>query len=109
MASKKNNTFLLGAKPETLIVTGGPNDWDMWLCLRGTKSEVSFYTERPVQFPGFSDCATFFAGRIETLEKERWMPDEMWYVEGVTRKGSVSIDFKGKYDVSTRRGEFRFL
>jgi len=108
MASKKNSAFLLGGELEKLVVTGGPNDWDLWLCLRGTLKEVSFYTDRPVQFPGFSDCATFFSGKIQMLVNEGVCRD-IWHVEGIARKGSVTLRFKGKYISSTRHGEFTFF
>ena len=110
MAQNTENTvFALGKSQGSIAVVGGPNDWDLWLCLRGTKPEVSFYTgARPVCIPPFTDAATFFAGRIHLLSRVA-LSDDAWDVEGLLRKGPSKVLFKGRYNTQTRIGEFEFV
>ena len=79
----------------------------MWLCLRGTIGEVSFYTARPVKFPPFTDIATFFAGQVTLLRKSNGIED-IWYVEGIARKGRHRVSFRGTYNSNIRKGVFEF-
>lgn len=107
MTHTMTETFELGVSTGYITTTGGPNDWDMWLCLRGTIDEVLFYTDRFVRFPPFRDTAKFFSGWITLLRKSNGIKG-IWYIEGIAKKGLHRVSFQGTYNSNNREGVFEF-
>jgi|GEM_PF-5329600 hypothetical protein len=111
MASE--NEYVIGETEEELTVKGGPNDWDMWLCLRGTYRDVTFYTGSvPVRIPPFTDSATFFSIRVRVMGALDGVlyprTAEEYRIEGFGNKGGHFFVATGTFNVQSRHGKFTF-
>ena len=113
MAQKEAGTFDLGSSTGSVEITGGPNDWDMWLCLRGTTHEVCFHTgDRPIRFVQFAGGgATFFSAKISSMEAEPFSRarGDIWTIKGRVVKGNYSYYFSMVYDSQYRKGKVEFF
>ena len=102
--------YSIGVDRGTLETTSGPSDWDMWLCLRRTLHDVTFYTRQPVIFPPFKDSSTFFSVRIKKLERYGNIGDNaIWKFHGSAYKGGHSIECRGSYNSDNRKGIVTFF
>ncbi len=108
MAQKE--VFRLGENCEEVIsVVNGPNDWDLWLCMRGTIREVSFDVDRPISIPPFTDPSTAFSGRIMSISlAKKYSYEKVWNIEGEVWKGIHGLFFSMNYDSNSRRGFAKF-
>lgn len=108
MALRTNEVLKLEDGSQVEIV-GGPNDWDLWLCLRGTHRQVTFDTAQPIQY-SFADATTFFYGPIMLIRNEKMhFYSALWYIEGKTGKGpKYEFTFSANYNTATRKGSATF-
>jgi len=100
----------LGGKLAEVGITDGPNDWDLFLCLRGTVSEVNFFIDQPIRF-AYKNSNTFFDAHITAI----WLESDDYFssrnkliVEGRINRGGRSIKFRMSYDTKTRKGQVIF-
>lgn len=91
-------------------IVDGPNDWNLWLCFRGTIKEVSFITKEHFSVPPFTDPRQFIDGRICLLDNEppRY-PASPWKLRGLGYKGDTKFVFEASYDPQTRKGRLTVL
>lgn len=87
-------------------VNGGPNDWDLWLCLRGTIPQVTFRF-LPIKVPWRSGIVTAAAAVITQLRKSNGVRD-VWYLESevLTDDPKSRLTLRGTYNSDTRAGVF---
>ena len=109
----KTEVLVLLGDRESVGIAGGPNDWDLWLCFRGTLREVTFFVDRPIRFPQFheNDASTFFNGDIDTLSNRAdrlYSYEKKWHIEGKTTKWMTGYYFVMEYDPQTRKGSVTF-
>jgi hypothetical protein len=111
-AIDKVKEFKLGSSDEALKITEGPNDWDLWLCLRKTKFQVTFLLDRAITIPPYIDPNTFFNGVVTLMEIAG---DEIgqtvcWTLEGWVYKGNMRTNFvfKASYNTETKQGHIIF-
>ncbi|MDO8537035.1 MAG: hypothetical protein Q7R94_02205 [bacterium] len=100
-----------------VAITDGPNDWDMWLCLRGTIPMVSFYVDQPIQNLALCGNAAFLAAGILSLRRQQPRHDDgdapsdlIWEVTGSFGKSesgkSVRVyGFTARYNSTRRKGQ----
>ncbi len=101
MALEKNKFPLLGDDLKEFKITGGPNDWDLWLCLRETIHEVTFYTDKTFLTPGKGDPRTFIPVKILSLARGRIE----WVITGwILGAKLYDTIFKANYSSETRKG-----
>jgi len=107
-------------KLTTVRVKDGPNDWEMWLCLRCTTKCVEFHTEERANFMPLKGKTDYLWVVITRLEKSNRVED-VWYVKGevcdsngnvynTVRVGGISVPFEfwGTYNSCIRKGIFGF-
>lgn len=98
--------FYIKSDPKRWIdITSGPNDWDMWLCLRKTYKEVSFYVNEAIVTYEGRTPKTFFSGTVTSLKKS----EKIWIVDGLVSEFGVSCAFHAEYSPDTRKGKVRFF
>lgn len=91
-------------------ITGGPNDWDLWLCLRGTHREVSFFVDEQLVTCSGRNPKTFFSGTIEGIKmKKDGLKYVGWELNGNIREYGVGFKFDAVYNSTTRKGIVKFL
>lgn len=119
MASKKSKAkdrtkdamTELGIPTEAIKITNGPNDWDLWLCLRETKKEVNFYIDQPIKIQHKSGAA-FFTGKITFLKlnQDTRPGAQEWCIEGNINKAYTDLlTFRATYDSVLRKGSVCFF
>ncbi len=110
MASNKEPfpVFVFGAKndPETIGITDGPSDLDIWLCYRDTIREVSFSLDRATTFPRFhpNNRRTFMPAKILGVSHPMNVENAEETLTGYTFNGYDRYHFEMRYDPRTRKG-----
>lgn len=112
MASEIKGEVVLAETSVTMGITGGPNDWDLWLCLRGTHNRVCFDLNRAIKIPPFGDYTTFFNGTVTAISRPNftYSPGEHWEIKGKVCKGNLNTNFtyEATYNIQTRKGSITF-
>lgn len=107
MALKTKDFPVLGEDIKSLEITNGPNDWDLWLCLRRTIRTVTFYTgNMAFLVPTAGDPKTWLEVKITSISEHEptFNFKEEWELKGETRNCGYVIPFKAIYDSKTREG-----
>ncbi len=108
MALRTTEVFEVGKQRGEVGIIGGPNDWDMWLCLRGTTREVCFYTDQPVRVLPAGNAKTFFAAKITSMKRAGEKFGSEWLVEGRIKEYESSYSFAMFFNINTRKGKVTF-
>ena len=116
MALRTNEVLELGAASSvgaSVGITGGPNDWDLWLCLRGNYITVTFYVDQPIRVLT-CDSTTFFRGAITLMERKKGEYSDgrsEWHIEGSVYKGYMrsGVSFRATYNIESRKGTVEFF
>lgn len=118
MASNENPLprYVFGSGPATIGITDGPNDWDIWLCFRGTKDEVTFFLDRETSYPQFhpNNRRGFLPVRIQSIAKPATAERDHFQrnlleLTGYTFSYANRYSFKMTYDTDTRKGNVVFV
>lgn len=106
MALKKKYP-VLGEELKEFKITGGPSDWDLWLCQRGTNSQVTFYSDTLFMTPGKGDPREFLSVKIITMKASTHIGlVKDWIIKGrVSEYKLCDHDFEAYYNTETRKGE----
>lgn len=109
------SVFVFGEKndTDTLGITNGPNEWDLWLCLRGTHAAVSFGLDRETTFPNLhpNNRRSFLEAKITGISRDPGSFVGKFILTGYTScyRGSRYF-FEMDYNAgSPRGGSVRFL
>lgn len=100
--------FVLGKDNEfdTIGITGGPSDLDLWLCLRGTIGHVTFFLDRNTTYPQFheNNRRSFLPARIFSMKYPTGDPRSDMRLTGYTFSGNYRYFFKMSYGTRDRKG-----
>ena len=111
MAIRKSKILHLGQEKGAVGITGGPDAWDMWLCMRSVGPEVVFYVDQPLRIVA-RDSSTFFTATVSSMglvSDEPLSDTTKLVIHGRTSKLGSRFPFRMTYDTHKKTGDVEFL